>query len=242
MNSFKTNLQPNPSNTKNDGTSDGQFIINEPQSLEPYLAIRIPKWKRSIDIIGAVLSLIMFLPVFVFSIVFIKIVSPGPVFFKQIRTGYQGKPFFIWKFRTMHINADSNIHAKNIREEIKNDQVLKKVQNDPRIIPFGNFLRDSSIDELPQLFNVLKGEMSLVGPRPELPYAVEEFKLWHCARLDILPGMTGLWQINGKNTTTFSEMIRYDIEYVRRLSFIQEMKILLMTIPSIIKNARENSD
>ncbi|MCP5104998.1 MAG: hypothetical protein GY950_16545, partial [bacterium] len=151
MNSFKTNLQPNPSNTKNDGTSDGQFIINEPQSLEPYLAIRIPKWKRSIDIIGAVLSLIMFLPVFVFSIVFIKIVSPGPVFFKQIRTGYQGKPFFIWKFRTMHINADSNIHAKNIREEIKNDQVLKKVQNDPRIIPFGNFLRDSSIDELPQL-------------------------------------------------------------------------------------------
>ena len=163
---------------------DGDLACNpvhqNPQSLEPLLAAPIPFWKRPTDIIWAIVSLILFLPVIVISIVLIKIISPGPAFFRQVRTGYLGKPFVIFKFRTMHIHADSSFHAKNISVEIKNDLVLKKVENDCRIIPFiGNFLRNSCIDELPQLINVLKGEMSLVGPRPELPYAFEEYKLWH---------------------------------------------------------------
>ena len=215
----------------------GDVFIKSPQSLERFLYVPIPLWKQTIDLIGASISIILFLPVFVITLILIKIISPGPVFFKQVRIGYLGKPFFIWKFRTMHSNADNSLHANNISEEIENDLVLTKVENDPRIYSFGNFLRHSCIDELPQLINVLKGEMSLVGPRPELPYAVEKFKPWHCARLNVLPGMTGLWQINGKNSTTFTDMIRYDIEYVQRLSFKLEMKILLLTIPAIIRHA-----
>lgn len=215
----------------------GYVFIERPQSLEHFLVEPIPLWKRTIDLIGASLSIILFLPVFVITIVLIKIISPGPAFFKQVRIGYLGKPFFIWKFRTMHSNANNSLHANKICEEIEKDLVLTKVENDPRIFSFGNFLRHSGIDELPQLINVLNGQMSLVGPRPELPYAVEKFKLWHCVRLNVLPGMTGLWQINGKNSTTFTKMIRYDIEYARRLSFILEMKILLLTIPAIIRQA-----
>ncbi|KAA3604033.1 MAG: sugar transferase [Candidatus Scalindua sp. AMX11] len=215
----------------------GYVFVENPQSLEHFLVSQIPLWKCLIDLIGASFLIILFLPVFVVTYLLIKIVSPGPVFFKQVRTGYIGKPFIIWKFRTMYINADSSLHANQICEEFENDLVLTKVKNDPRIFPFGNLLRNSCIDELPQLFNVLKGEMSLVGPRPELPYAVEKFKLWHCVRLNVLPGLTGLWQINGKNSTTFTEMIRYDIEYVRHLSFKLDIKILLLTIPAIISHA-----
>ncbi len=140
----------------------------------------------------------------------------------------------------MHVNADITLHESSIRVEIEIDIVLKKITNDARIIPLGLLLRNTCIDELPQLINVLKGEMSLVGPRPELPYATAEFKSWHCSRLSLLPGMTGLWQINGKNSTTFSEMIRYDIEYERNLSIKLDLKIILMTIPTVIKQILEN--
>ncbi|KAA3620031.1 MAG: sugar transferase [Calditrichaeota bacterium] len=217
------------------GKESQTFCAEDTQSLEPILAAPIPAWKRTVDLLGASLAILLLFPLFILSILIIKIVSPGPVLFKQIRTGYLGKSFVIWKFRTMHLNADSGLHATQIRNEIKNDLELKKVENDPRIFPFGNFLRNSCIDELPQLINVIRGEMSLVGPRPELPYAVDEFQRWHCARLDVLPGMTGLWQINGKNSTTFTEMIRYDIEYGQQLSFTLEIKILLLTIPAILK-------
>ncbi len=233
--------RPNRSSNHLTGKENSGYIFDEsPQSLENFLVVRIPLWKRTIDLIGASLLIILFLPVCVITIALIEIISPGPIFFKQVRTGYLGKPFFIWKFRTMYLNVDSSLHANKICEEFENDLVLSKVKNDPRIYPFGNFLRNSCIDEIPQLINVLKGEMSLVGPRPELPYAIEKFKLWHCNRLNVLPGLTGLWQINGKNSTTFTEMIRYDIEYVRRLSFKLEVKILLLTIPAIIRQAWQN--
>jgi lipopolysaccharide/colanic/teichoic acid biosynthesis glycosyltransferase len=135
----------------------------------------------------------------------------------------------------MKVGTDISPHKEQIREEIKHNLVLSKVKSDSRIFPFGKFLRKSCLDELPQLINILRGEMSLVGPRPELPYAIYEYKLWHCARLDALPGMTGLWQIKGKNSTTFTQMIRYDIEYCQQLSFWTDLKILLLTIPAIIK-------
>ena len=211
-----------------------QLVPPMTESLESLLVPSIPIWKRVMDKLGASIALVIFLPIFLIIFFIIKIVSPGPVFFKQIRVGYLGKPFKIWKFRTMKIDTDTSTHKNQICEEIKNDLILRKVKNESRIIPFGNFMRQSCIDELPQLINVLRGEMSLVGPRPELPYAVNEFDRWHCARFDVLPGITGLWQINGKNSTTFSEMIRYDIEYGQRLSFGFEMKIIFLTIPAII--------
>ncbi len=209
--------------------------IQTSEGLEPLLVAQVPIWKRAFDIVGSTLALVLLLPIFLIIFIFIKVISPGPVFFKQERTGYLGRPFTIWKFRTMQIGSDTSPHEEQIREEIINDLTLSKVKNDSRVIPFGNFLRQSCLDELPQLINVLKGEMSLVGPRPELPYAVQEFERWHCARLDVLPGMTGLWQINGKNSTTFTQMIRYDINYGRQLSFLIDMKILILTIPAIIK-------
>ncbi len=218
----------------------GDTASDAPLSLEPILAVALPPWKRVMDIIGALLGLVLFSPLFILSVCLIKKLSPGPVFFKQWRTGYLGTPFLIWKFRSMHHNADSRLHSQQIIDEVKNDLILKKVEQDPRIFPFGRFLRSTCIDELPQLINVLKGEMSLVGPRPELPYAVDAFQRWHCARFDVPPGMTGLWQINGKNSTTFTEMIRYDIEYGKQLSFTTELKILLLTIPAILKQARES--
>ncbi len=209
------------------------------KSLESLVISTIPIWKRVVDIIGAVLALTILSPLFLLAFTIIKVVSPGPVFFKQARIGYLGKPFTMWKFRTMKIGSDITPHQKQIEDEIRKDLVLRKVKNDSRIIPLGKFLRQSCLDEMPQLLNVLKGEMSLVGPRPELPYAVDKFKLWNCERFDVLPGMTGLWQINGKNRTTFRQMILYDIEYCRQLSFWLEMKILFLTIPTIIMEYRK---
>ncbi|MCA9734470.1 MAG: sugar transferase [Deferribacteres bacterium] len=234
------NSGPNPDErhvSHSDKPNDPAHFISAPRSLEAFLVPPIPWWKRGIDLAGASIALILMAPLFLIITILIKIISPGPAFFKQERTGYLGKPFTIWKFRTMHVNAESTVHEEHCRNSILNDLELKKVENDSRIFPFGNFLRQSCIDELPQLFNVLKGEMSLVGPRPDLPYNINELKRWHCARLNVPPGMTGLWQINGKNSTTFTEMIRYDIGYERHLSFKLEMKILFLTIPAIIKQA-----
>ncbi|MFC2169328.1 sugar transferase [Acidobacteriota bacterium] len=207
------------------------------ESHEDFLAPPIPWWKRQLDIVGSIVALLFLSPVFLYVAILIKIISPGPVFFKQTRTGYLGRTFAIWKFRTMTMNADITPHRDQILNEIKNDLTLYKVKNDSRIIRYGKFLRQSGIDELPQLINVLKGEMSLVGPRPELTYAVNEFDRRHCARFDLLPGITGLWQISGKNNTTFTQMVGYDSEYGQKLSFRREMQIILMTIPAIIKQA-----
>ncbi len=204
------------------------------KSMESLLTTPIPWWKRTMDLFGATITLILLLPFFVFTYILIKILSPGPALFKQERTGYLGKSFTIWKFRTMHVGVDTVLHQQQCRNAILNDQELTKVENDPRIFPFGKFLRESCIDELPQLVNVIKVEIFFVRPRPELPYSIDDYQRWHCARLDVLPGMTGLWQINGKNSTTFTQMIRYDIGYGQKLSFLLELKILLLTPLAII--------
>jgi lipopolysaccharide/colanic/teichoic acid biosynthesis glycosyltransferase len=144
--------------------------------------------------------------------------------------------FTMWKFRTMKVNSDTTPHRNYLQELIHNEKKMIKLdrERDPRIIPFGNFLRATGIDELPQLINVLQGNMSLVGPRPCLPYEAREFDPWQRRRFDAVPGLTGLWQVSGKNRTTFKEMMRLDIDYARKRAFLLDAMIVLKTIPAII--------
>ncbi|RLB79593.1 MAG: hypothetical protein DRH24_12255 [Deltaproteobacteria bacterium] len=203
--------------------------------LEPFLGHSLPAWKRCMDIVGSLLGLILLLPFFLVITIFIRTFSPGPALFKQIRVGYLGKPFTFWKFRTMAVNADSTDHMNYVQNLITNGKPMSKLDDkNSQIIPFGRIFRKSCIDELPQLVNVLRGEMSLVGPRPCLPYEFQKYLLWHKQRFDILPGMTGLWQVKGKNRTTFSEMIRLDIAYEQRISFWKDLFIIFCTLPAII--------
>ncbi len=200
---------------------------------------RIPAWKRGVDLLSASLGLILLSPVFVLLIVLIKVVSPGPAFFRQERVGLLGRSFMMLKFRTMKLDADTSNHLSQVRAEIHGDLNLEKVDNRSQLIPGGEILRKSGIDELPQLLNVLMGNMSLVGPRPELPYAVEVYQPWHYARFEAVPGITGLWQVNGKNRTTFNEMIRYDIRYCRTMSARLDLRIILGTLPTIVEQMRD---
>ncbi len=206
----------------------------------------IPVWKRTLDIFGAITGIILLLPLFALVALLIKIVSPGPALFKQKRVGRFGKTFDFYKFRTMSLHNDDSIHESYLKELIhtddNNDKPMMKIKNDSRIIPFGNFLRKSCIDELPQLLNVLFGKMSLVGPRPCIPYEAEEYLRWHARRFDVIPGMTGLWQVSGKNKTTFKEMIRFDIKYAANSSLWLDLFIILKTPFAIFSQIIDKQD
>src|SRR3990170_3277312 len=206
------------------------------ERLDILFARPVPIWKRSVDFFGALLFMVLLSPLFLLIALFIKIVSPGPVFYRHERIGYLGRPFTFWKFRTMHVNNDEKIHLRHINHVIENDTPIGKLDDigDNRIIPMGKFLRKFCLDELPQLWNVLIGDMSLVGPRPCLEYEAEKFLQWQKRRFNILPGMSGLWQVSGKNRTTFKEMIRLDIRYSRRISPGLDAKILFLTLPAIL--------
>jgi lipopolysaccharide/colanic/teichoic acid biosynthesis glycosyltransferase len=206
------------------------------EELEPHVLFRIPLWKRAIDILGSIVAIFLLSPLLLLVALLIRILSPGPVLFRQKRVGYLGRVFTMWKFRTMHVNADTNLHQDYLRELIRNEKEMTKLDHgrDPRIIPFGNLLRATGIDELPQLINVLLGDMSLVGPRPCLPYEAYEYHPWQMRRFDALPGLTGLWQVSGKNRTTFKEMMRLDIGYARKRAFLLDVLIVLKTIPAIV--------
>ena len=197
----------------------------------------IPIWKRAFDIVFSLIALIALSPLLLLSAILIKIVSPGPIFFKQDRVGQSGKVFNMLKLRTMKINTNDSVHREYFKRlincESKTDLPMIKLEDDNRIILFGKIIRKTCIDELPQFINVLIGDMSIVGPRPCIPYEVEEFLLWHKRRFDIVPGITGLWQVSGKNKTTFKEMIRLDIEYAVKRSFLLDLKIILKT-PGVI--------
>ncbi len=216
------------------GNGDGRKNLLA-QKVEDLLARRIPGWKRVVDRLGAAVALLLASPLFLGIGAYIKLVSPGPVLFRQTRIGYKGRPFTFLKFRTMHPDIDSSSHRDHLKSLIRSDAPMMKLDStdDPRIIPGAKILRRTCLDELPQLFNVLKGEMSLVGPRPCLPYEVEEYRRWHTHRFDVLPGLTGLWQVSGKNKLSFQQMIRLDIAYALSLSLIQDLKILLLTGPVI---------
>jgi lipopolysaccharide/colanic/teichoic acid biosynthesis glycosyltransferase len=204
----------------------------------PYLA------KRLMDVVGSSVALAFCLPLFAGIAIAIKLTSKGPVFFCQKRLGQSGRKFTFLKFRSMYVNNDATIHRDYVKRFIANangcgqtreGQSTYKLTADPRVTPVGSFLRKTSLDELPQFLNVLKGEMSLVGPRPPLPYEVECYKVWHRARLlSAKPGITGLWQVGGRSRVKFDEMVRMDLKYATSWSIWLDIKILLQTPRAIV--------
>jgi exopolysaccharide biosynthesis polyprenyl glycosylphosphotransferase len=195
--------------------------------------------KRAMDVVGSLGALIVLLPVFLAIAVLIKWTSPGPVFFRQKRVGQFGKEFTFLKFRSMHTNNDPKIHQEYIRSLIKEKANHAggtfKIQNDPRVTRVGRFIRKTSLDELPQFINVLKGDMSLVGPRPPIPYEFESYSLWHRRRIvEARPGITGEWQVYGRSRTSFDDMVRMDLRYIRNQSLWLDLKILLKTPFAVI--------
>jgi exopolysaccharide biosynthesis polyprenyl glycosylphosphotransferase len=201
--------------------------------------------KRSLDILGALIGLILFSPVMLITAAAIKLTSPGPVIFRQTRLGRRGNPFSFLKFRSMKSGNDDRVHREYVLKLIdgqhaqlnqgKEDKPLYKLKNDNRITAVGKIIRKLSIDELPQFFNVLQGQMSLVGPRPPLPFEVEKYKSWHLRRiLEVKPGITGLWQVKGRSRTSFDDMVRLDIRYVQNWSLWLDFKILAKTVREVL--------
>jgi lipopolysaccharide/colanic/teichoic acid biosynthesis glycosyltransferase len=232
-----------------EGTADPSDIHSGAGTVrgieELILPARAPVWKRGYDILGSTLLLTVTSPLFAAVALYIKIVSPGPVFFRQERMGYLGKPFTMIKFRTMRAGSTDNVsvHKDYLKELINTgDKVMTKLDNgeDDRLIPLAKILRRSCIDELPQLINVFKGDMSLVGPRPCLDYEAREFALWQRRRFHTVPGMTGLWQVSGKNRLTFQEMMRLDIRYAnRKNTAMMDLVISFKTVPAILGQVRD---
>jgi lipopolysaccharide/colanic/teichoic acid biosynthesis glycosyltransferase len=201
-------------------------------ALEMLFVQAIPWWKRAIDIAGSALALLILSPLFLLVAACIKLLSPGPVLFCQRRSGSGGRPFLIYKFRSMIVDAEQRkTELMSLNEQ---DGPAFKLTDDPRVTRFGQFLRDTSIDELPQLWNVLKGDMSLVGPRP-LPCDESASCLdWQRRRLDVKPGLTCIWQVQGRSRVTFNEWIRMDLKYIRHQSLWQDIKILTTTVPAVL--------
>jgi exopolysaccharide production protein ExoY len=183
----------------------------------------------------------LWLPVVLLIALWIKIASPGPIFFRQERIGLRGKRFMILKFRTMKVNVETQIHERHLEQLMNaNIPMTKLDKGDPRIIAGGRILRATGLDELPQLFNVFRGEMSLVGPRPCTPHEFKSYQVWQRERVNALPGLTGYWQVNGKNKTTFTEMIDMDIFYTKNLSLWLDLMIILRTLPAILAQVLES--
>jgi exopolysaccharide production protein ExoY len=199
-----------------------------------------PAWKRAMDIGFIVLAAPVVLPLMAIIAVYIRCVSKGAVLFKQERVGFKGNSFTCYKFRSMKPNADVRGHRDHTTNLIRSEHIpMIKLDatGDSRLIPLGAVLRASGLDELPQLWNVLRGEMSLVGPRPCVRYEYEQYLDWQKKRFDVAPGLTGLWQVSGKNMTTFNEMINMDIEYGRRRSLWFDLTIIARTIPALFELA-----
>ncbi|HEX9738524.1 MAG TPA: sugar transferase, partial [Candidatus Limnocylindria bacterium] len=191
--------------------------------------------KRALDVIGSLFGLLVASPILLGVGIAVRLDSSGPILFRQVRLGLGGRPFTVLKFRTMHLSADERRHQEHIRELLPparaaDEAIWTPIAADPRVTGIGSFLRRSHLDELPQLVNVLRGEMSLVGPRPPIPYEVELYEPWHLPRLSVLPGLTGLWQSRGWGQLSFGEGVKLDIEYVKRRSFGLDVRIILRTL------------
>ena len=189
--------------------------------------------KRAIDVVGSLVGMALLSPVFLGIALAVKLTSPGPVIFAQVRVGRYGRHFRFYKFRSMYVDAEERKKELLAKNESK-DGVIFKMKDDPRITKVGKFLRRTSLDELPQLWNVFIGDMSLVGPRPPVPKEVQEYTLEDRKRLDVIPGITCLWQIRGRSEIPFHEQVRLDKEYILAPSVWTDIKILLKTIPAII--------
>ncbi len=187
---------------------------------------------RMVDICGAVLVLLLGSPLWLLISLIVGISSSGPIIYRQWRIGQREKPFLTYKFRSMYKDADERLALLMAKNEAQGP--IFKIKDDPRITPIGKFLRQSSLDEIPQLFNVIKGEMSLVGPRPPLPHEVDQYEEWQKGRLTVKPGMTGLWQVRGRSDISFDEGVLMDLYYIENWSLRLYFKILLRTIPAVL--------
>ncbi len=195
----------------------------------------IPQWKRGFDLSLVLMTAPLWGAVYVICAIWIKAISRGPIFFKQERVGHRQKRFSIYKFRTMHEGADTAVHEDYVQQLIRQGGSMRKLDhNDTRIIRGGKFLRATGLDELPQLLNVIRGEMSLVGPRPCMPKELQDYPENYKKRFVGLPGMTGHWQVNGKNETSFARMIALDIVYFRKASIGLDVRIIMRTVPVIL--------
>jgi lipopolysaccharide/colanic/teichoic acid biosynthesis glycosyltransferase len=210
--------------------------VCRPQLRETTDDAGMPGWKRTLDVACILLALPLSLPLAGLIAILIRLVSPGPVLFRQERVGHLGRRFMCLKFRTMAIGAETAKHQEHLRQLINSNAPLVKLDahGDARIIPFGLWLRSSGLDELPQLINVLRGEMSLVGPRPCTTCEYGLYLPWQRERFNTLPGLTGLWQVSGKNRTTFAEMIELDIRYARNKNLWLDLAIILKTLPVLL--------
>ena len=213
----KVMLQPSPRLDTGVGTGTSIMFQSE----------RTPIWKRGIDVVGAGIGIMLLSPVFIAAAVAIKVSAPGPVFFRQMREGKDGKPFGILKFRTMVIDAEAK--QADLRAISEQDGPAFKLKDDPRVTKVGKYLRKSCIDELPQLFNVLFGQMSLVGPRPLPVGESHQCSVWQRRRLSVLPGCTCIWQAHGGRDIPFSEWMRMDMEYIQKRSFFYDLKLIVET-------------
>ncbi|OQY20916.1 MAG: hypothetical protein B6I34_08065 [Anaerolineaceae bacterium 4572_32.1] len=198
--------------------------------------------KRVMDIIIIVLALPLLLPLMALCALAVRLDSPGPVFFVQERAGKGGRQFRMYKFRTMHNNVDRSAHKDFMRAFVNGDigqkdssKNIYKPFQETQVTRVGRILRKTSLDELPQLFNVLKGDMSLVGPRPNVPWEVEEYRGWHKERLEVLPGITGLAQVQGRSGISFDRIVKYDIEYIEKQNLLMDLKVLGWTVLSVIE-------
>lgn len=217
------------------GSLDGylDFIYGDPDGPTPLESSFFDFSKRVVDIAGALVGILMIIPLFPFLALIIKLDSSGPLLFKQRRVGKKGKYFDCYKFRSMVCDAES------VKEELSHlneaSGAAFKIKDDPRITSVGRFIRRSSLDEFPQLLNVLKGDMSIVGPRPQIPSEVEEYTPRQARRLLVTPGLTCVWQVSGRSQLDFNEWMELDIEYVKKRNFQYELWILSRTIPAVIE-------
>jgi lipopolysaccharide/colanic/teichoic acid biosynthesis glycosyltransferase len=200
--------------------------------IESLLVMPMPRWKRALDVAASATALVVASPILAGAALAIKLSSAGPILFKQKRAGLGGRPFVIYKFRTMVIDAEKQKAA--LKAQSEQDGPAFKIKHDPRITRVGRFLRESSIDELPQLLNVLKGDMSLVGPRPLPVDESNACDTWHRRRLDVTPGLTCIWQVKGRSTVSFADWARMDRSYIRGRSLLHDLKLILMTVPAVL--------
>jgi lipopolysaccharide/colanic/teichoic acid biosynthesis glycosyltransferase len=235
-----------PEEIDENGKTNGLNNVFDPKSSPPKVLRKQHDFvKRCIDLSGSVFALMILSPVFLSIAAAVKMTSKGPVIFRQTRVGMHGRPFTFLKFRSMYIDRDETPHIDYIKQFINGkpaesegasgEKDVYKLTRDPRITPVGMLIRKTSLDELPQFINVLKGEMSLVGPRPPLPYEFDLYDTWHKRRLrQVKPGITGLWQVHGRSSTTFDDMVRLDLKYVAERSLWMDIKILLKTPAAVI--------
>jgi lipopolysaccharide/colanic/teichoic acid biosynthesis glycosyltransferase len=225
--------------TKSIGLASTSLVAIPEDAFQERARSAYAVFKRVVDTIGAIVLILLLCPLFLIVALAVVIDSGWPIFYRGERIGRNAHTFRVLKFRSMRVNADSSIHAEYLRDLLQGRAEatggIYKVPRDPRITRIGGLLRKSSIDEFPQLVNVLRGEMSLVGPRPEVPYALADYEPWMFRRFEVQPGMTGLWQVSGRGRLSVRDMLRLDVEYAERCDMGLDLDILVRTIPAVFR-------